>query len=497
MTRKVLLCQPTSYYQGAAWTGDNRFATQYMKTFLSSLGYVVEERPLEDTSTFADSLPAGAYEFVVFPHLRGSGWTTWTSGAGKPVSRFVKGQTPIPVFALGVDQNANALMLANVGAGAIVDSAVARKTRWRDCDWYTVTASFAVTVQAHMTQYRVLQTDATGANPVAWRYRGENGWVYVQGSQQYQGLYHGLPLLLVEAIEAGHIAPPPRKIQVVIDLDDMPDASVSLTSARIADCERVYAAQQRMRMPSTWGLQPNYLGNRIGADIRSFIRDRTVDRGGLLYPIVHSGLWFWKDGTKATKDSTFKADIATAVANGYRVGWTPEMLDQWGYFYANNNAYDQETFELASPETAIWCDPNNTVPKPGYGWMVARLDQFGGNNSEGYGVPRISTIGQRANVRGIRFIGSHTSMSSAQVSLDFDDGSTGSAVAANHWARVFCEAGVRRCAVYIHGSNCWDGHDGGNAPGTRWLESLADLYQAGMHMVVEYVHGAALVGSPA
>jgi len=467
-----------------------------MKSWLVGMGYSVDERPLVDTSTFADSLAAGTYEFAVIPHCRGAYWTTWISGAGKPVSRLIKGQTPVPVFVLGVDQNNNALMAANVGAGAWDGAAFARKTLWRGASWYMTTAAYTVIQQAHMQQLNVLQTAASNGQPVAWRFRGANGWVYVQGGSQYGGRSHGLHLMLAEAIEAGHINPPPRKHRLVIDLDDMPDVSLP-TSGRLADCERVYAAQQRMNLPSPWGLQPNGWANgRVLPEITEFIRARTIDRGGLLYPIVHSGLWFWKDGSKATKDATFKADIATVAGFGLRVGWTPSMVDQWGYFYANNNAYDAETFELASPETAIWCDPLNAIAQQGYGWKVARLDTFGGNNSEGYGVPRQSAAGQRAGARGVRFIGSYTSLGSTTYSMNYDDGSTGSTTAVNMWASMFAEAPTRRCATYIHGSNCWDGHDGGDAPGSRWLESLADLYQAGMHRCVQYVHGLSMANEP-
>jgi hypothetical protein len=317
--------------------------------------------------------------------------------------------------------------------------------------------------------------------------------VYVGCGQQNNGIGHALHLLMTEAIEAGHIQPPPRKHKLVIDVDDMP-AGDSATSIRLADCERVYAAQQKMNMPCAWGLRPeDWVGNRVPQDVSAFIAARTADKGGLLYPIVHSGLWYWKTGTKAEKEALFLANIATISVAGIRTGWTSSMVDQWGYVYVNNNAYDEQTMELGSPEVATWCDPAGLVAKAGYGWKVARLDTFNVINNEGYGVPKVSSAGLRASVRGIRLIGSWTGMGSSDYAVNFDDGGAGGIIAANSWSGMFTQCGMRRASHYIHGQNCFDGHDSGDAPGTRWLESLGDLYRAGMRQVVQYVHGSELV----
>lgn len=490
--RTVLLCQPTAYYQGVNWTNNYSLATQYLKSWLSSMGYQVDERPLEDASTFASTLTAASYEFIVIPHLRGASWTTWSSGSDKPIGQMLKGNVPITVFALGIDQDNNALILANVGAGPKAVPSSNSKVLWRNCDWYMPRTAYSITQQAHMGSLGILQTDGTGAYSVAWRYHGANGWVYVQAGQQYNGIGHSLHLLMVEAIEAGHILPPPLKHRLVIDVDDMP-AGDTATSIRILDVERVYAAQQRMKMPCSWGLRPeDWVGKRVPPEVTQFIAARTADKGGLLYPVVHSGLWYWKDGTKSEKQALFFADLATFVAANIRVGRSDSMVDQWGYMYVNNNAYDEETFQLASPETAIWCDPTNSVVKTGYGWKVARLDTFNAINNEGYGVPRTSSAGLFSTVRGTRLIGSWTSMASSDVSVDFDDGGAGGIIAANSWSGMFTQCGMRRASFYMHGQNCFIDHDGGNAPCTRILESFASLYEAGMHKVVQYVHGSEL-----
>lgn len=489
--RKVAVVAPRLAFEGAEWTASYRGSTMSIYALLERMGYDVELLPLDDASTIFDD-GALRYEFVVWPHAAHAGlWTTWTSGAGKPISKLLKGETAIPVFAVGAYSNNNAVLVANTGAG-VCDTATSRKLRWRGATWYMPSVSaYTVVQQAHMGNLATWQTDSAGG-VTGWLYKGARGWVYIaSGFNGALGDCNSLPLMLAEAILRGHIAEPPRRISATVDIDDFPASDGINGTTTVADLARVYAALQVMQMPCSFGIRPEDItARRQTAELSEWVSARTADKGGLLYPVVHNGNWFWKDGTKATKDAAYRADIATVTGAGIRVGTDARQLNAWGYTYANNNAWDELSHQLGQPGVDYTASTDGYSSISGYGWRVCRLDALGGNNSASIGEP--AEAHASTWYRGVRLVASNSHVASASKALDFDDGSTGQAAIALQCARVIRYGFCHGMPFYIHGQNCYDGHDGGDAPGTRWLELMAGVHAAGLSSVVEYTHGSAL-----
>lgn len=457
---------------------------------LTTMGYKVDLLAVQDSASVLMDDIGARYEFVVIPNVDGTAsWTTWTSGAGKPIGRTLKGASPIPVFVCGVRMPSDTKIDAAIGAGARSAEAQ-RAVQWRGVTWYQYCGTYTLTNQSHMSNLETLAYGATQADAVMWRFKGSGGWVYASAGTNHTGEYSLLMHMMAEAVMAGHIKAPPRKLPLVFDFDDMPDCYGGAQT--IADMERLYSAQQRLSMPCAWGIRCDDIPlNRMPVAMSDWVAARTADKGGLIYPITHSGAWFWKDGAKSVKDTKFRDDIALCNSRGIRVGWTADQTDQWGYYYFNTNSFDQLTLELASPETAYWTSPDNKSSRAGYGWAVARSDKLDGINNKSIGEITYLTRGTTWH-RGVLVVGAWSPFGAGTKSLDFGDGASGTTTASQSCNRLlgYSHGGIG--AMYLHGSNTYDGHSGGNAPGTRLIEVLADNYQAGLRNVVQFVHGSEL-----
>lgn len=491
--RRVAVFCPVGGFSGSNWSVTFAKPTMQMYSMLLRMGYDAEILPLDDASTIMDS-GAKLYEFAVYASTSHSSlWTTWTSGVGKPVSRLLKGETAIPVFAIGCSSSNNAVLLANIGAG-VRDTEINRKILIGDekMPWYAVsTGSYAVTVQSHMGSFTTIATDSTETGKVAWAYTGAKGRVYVSAGFNGTGDGNLFPFLFGHAIADGVVSYPPKKLQTVIDIDDMPACDGGATGIMtLQDLQRVYAAMQTLGMPCSFGIRvEDITAGRQSPDLSRFVSDRTADKGGLIYPIVHNGNWFWKDGAKSVKDANYKADIAVASGAGIPVGSDASRLNGWGYMYFNNNAFDEDTTQLGQDLTVFSASVDDLSVKAGYGWSVIRADVLGGNNTEGIGEP-VEVFGKTLH-RGLLAVASHNHISSSQKSIDFDDGSTGTALISLQCARFIRYTMAYGVPFYIHGQNCFDGHDSGDAPGTRWLELIAGHWPR-IETFTRFVHGAAL-----
>lgn len=492
--RRAAVIGPRLGYAGSEWTTNYSKSTMSMYSMLLRMGYDAEILPLDDASPLLDS-GAKTHEFFVWPHTAHSGlWTTWNSGSGKPIGRLVKGETAIPLFCVGVTSSNNATLLANLGAG-VRDTETYRKilVGVNSLPWYAANVgSYTVTVQAHMGSFKTIATDSTASGKTAWAFTGAKGRVYVGAGFNGSGDSNSFPILFAEAINEGVVSAPPRKLKTVIDIDDMPACDGGATGVMtLADLTRVYAAMTALSMPCSFGIRVEDISaGRQSAALSTFVIDRSFDRGGLIYPIVHNGNWFWKDGTKSTKDAAYRADVAVAIGAGIKVGTDSSQLNAWGYTYFNNNAFDEETTQLGEPDKSCAASVDNLSIKSGYGWKVIRADALGGNNTEGFGEPA-AVFGQTWH-RGIRVVASHNHIGSASKAIDFDDGAAGTTLIALQNARLINYSLAYGMPYYIHGQNCFDGHDSGDAPGTRWLEMVAGLYSYGLSNFVEFVHGSAL-----
>jgi hypothetical protein len=260
---------------------------------------------------------------------------------------------------------------------------------------------------------------------------------------------------------------------------------------------RAYAAMQAMSLPSAFGIRTEDIQNSFFTpEMTAWLSSRTADKGGLLYPIVHRGTWTWAAQTKSAADALQRFDISLSSGAGIRVGSDDGQLNAWGYTYANNNAFSEGSAQLGQPGTHFTASPSAQAIQAGYGWQVIRAFQLGGANTASIGAPGYESFGE-CWYRGIRVVDSTYQMTDAQKSLDFDDGSTGSTQVAFQFARLFNDTLGAGMPLYLHGSNFYDGHDGGNAPGARWLEMLAGIYSKGLNQVCVMAHGSVLAAEPA
>ena len=474
---RAAVAVPRLGFAGADWT-IHAPVTMNAYSMLLRLGYDAELLSLDDTSAIFDG-GERIYDFLVWPHANHGGlWNTWTSGSGRPISRMCKGETQMPVLVIGVTSNNNATLLANIGAGPR-DTEGHRKVLFGGVPCYMIAGAYTVTQQAHMNNYSVWATESTATTPVAWTYTGASGPVYVIAG--FQNIT-GLALALVKAISDGVIDAPPRRARAVIDIDDFPDCSGSPSVQTVADMDRVYSAISRADMPISMGIRPEDIAaGRQSAAINTWISQKPY----LLYPIAHSGNWLWKDGAKTVKDAAYRADLSTMEGAGISAN-----ADAYGYYYFNSNAFDEETVQLAQQAKNYLASPSNGAATTGYGWKVIRADVLNATNTEGIGEPQ--SVYGFCYQRGARIIHSYNHISSTNYSINFDDGSTGTTAISLQINRFIEHCICLPGAFYIHGSNCYDGHGGGNAPGTRWLELLAGLYEYGLNAIVQFVHGSDL-----
>jgi hypothetical protein len=496
--RRAAVIGPMMAYSGAEWATNYAAPTMASYAMLKRMGYDAEILPLYDSSPILDSGDK-THDLFVWPATAHAGlWSTWTSGSGKPIGRLVKGGTAIPLICLGVTSNNNATLLANIGAGDR-DTETYRKIVFSSdsASWYVPNAgTYQVTQQAHMSDFRTIATDSALAGKIAWSYRGSAGRVYVAAGFNGANDCNMLPLILGEAVSDGVIDAPPRKVKVVLDIDDMPACEGGAVGIMtLSDLSSVYTELQAMQMPCTFGIRvEDITAGRQQSAISAFVSQRSVLAGGLIYPIVHNGNWFWKDGTKAVKHAAYTSDISVARGSGISVGSDANQLNAYGYTYFNNNAFDEETTQLGQPGSSASASTDNRTRSAGYGWRVIRADGIGGLNTETIGEPS-SVFGVTLH-RGIRIVASHVHISASDKSVDFDDGSTGTAKAALQCARFFHYSLCYGMPFYFHGQNCFDGHDGGNAPGTLWLRLLSGMWTKRLSNVMQFVHGSALRDEP-
>ncbi|MBK9075457.1 MAG: hypothetical protein IPL77_10870 [Flavobacteriales bacterium] len=489
--RKVAIVVPSNFFASGTWVSSYSKPWRMIYGMLTRMGYDVDVLAPSDTSTIFDGT-ARRYEFIVMPHLQASAaWATWTSGPGKAIGRIAKGEGAAPVFILGISQSANSAIRAATGADAIVDALGNKRTTIGGGLLYVNNSvGYGITAQGHMTSYEALGTITASGSVAAWRFRGTAGWVYCNAGYVASGTGSALPVLLGLAISAGHIEEPPRKLAAVIDIDDCPDCSGSGGNGTqtVADLNRIYTAMTTLQMPCSFGIRPEDIDSgRMPTAVSAWVAARTANHGGLLYPIEHEGSWYWKDGTKAVKDAAYRASIPTITGVGINVGTDAAQVNAWGYTYFNNNACDLETLELGSPETSYLASPTEVVRQAGYGWQVVRLDARGVNNTECPGEPEyVFGVGRQ---RGTTLAASATAIASSEKTIAYTDDGAGTQRLGLQLGAFQNQCLAHGTHMYIHGSNCYDGHDGGNAPGTAFLESLASVWGY-MGRVVEFKHGA-------
>lgn len=142
---------------------------------------------------------------------------------------------------------------------------------------------------------------------------------------------------------------------------------------------------------------------------------------------------------------------------------------------------------LGSPETSYLASPTEVVRQAGYGWQVVRLDARGVNNTECPGEPEyVFGVGRQ---RGTTLAASATAIASSEKTIAYTDDGAGTQRLGLQLGAFQNQCLAHGTHMYFHGSNCYDGHDGGNAPGTAFLESLASVWGY-MGRVVEFKHGA-------
>lgn len=448
------------------------YQTRYrsVRAALNKLGYAVDKYVIDNTSTFGQGaeIPA-TYDFIVLP------WVSATSfDYTSPCAGLLTGAAYVPVFALGCDIAGAGTpdMQRTCGTAYGVDTTTNyRPFTWRGNTFY----AYARSVIADPT----FGTDITALNSLIvtpaefsmWRRPGSRTRVYYESTFK-AAEYHMLPFLMQEAVNDGAIAAPRFRIGVTVDLDDMPDMSGgSLPNNTIDDMTQAYAVMQQYGWPIYWGLQTNIWAS-ITAAQRQFIEERSPDKGGLIYPLNH-GIGYVATSGKAALNTNIQNEFTNLDAASIPTG-TGTSRNNFGFRYHAQNGLDQAGVQLSTRETDYTASPGNNVLQAGFGLKVMRLNYADGTSGKIYGHPYREVC--RMESRSITMVASDNPYDPTIFSITRD--TVPGALDTNRWGnlhnRIFTGA-LFNVILYVHGSNCYNNHDGGNNWGVTMLNDVGGL----------------------
>lgn len=449
-------------------TYQNRYRS--VRACLKKLGYAVDKFVIDRTSVFgqASDIPA-SYDFIVIPFVSANAFDYTDACAG-----LLTGAAYVPVFALGCDIAGSGTpdMQRTCGTAYGVDTTTDyRPFTWRGNTWYAYARSLVAdpTFGTDVTPLNSLIV--TPAEFSMWKRPGSRTAVYYEGS--FKGAeYHMLVMLLQEAINDGKISAPPKRLGITIDVDDMPTMSGgALPNNTIDDMQRVYDVQLQYNWPLYWGLQNDTWAN-ITTEQREFIAARSPDVGGLIYPLNH-GISYVATSTKAALNTNIQAEFAQLDAASIPTG-TGVTRDNFGYRYNPSNGLDNAGVQLCTRETDYTASPNNNVLQAGFGLKVMRVNYADGTSGKIFGNSmREAGIMQSHSVR---LIGSDNPYDPSIFSIART--TTVGVLSTQRWGnlhnRVITLA-YFDAILYIHGSNCYNAHDGGDEWGTILLRDFGGL----------------------
>lgn len=417
-------------------------------------GYTPVVRTVTATATTQyDTLTTDDYAFCIVPRLRSTG--SWTGSS--ELYQFFDGSLGIPTFVLSVNSSGVSAIHDRLGAdNPATSSPTSEKLTYGTNTIYSSCIPHPIDSESDVD---IFVEDSSG-DAVVWRLNGATSSVYVDSSDIVgTQIFTLFPIMLQEAINNGDVQVPPTKANLTFDLDDFPDATTTL-----ADAEALHSVLDSYGIPCTIGVNPA-LGDTVDSTIYEYISSRTYLNGGVFYPIVHN-----------TTSGFFTGNYATTQTNYVGAGGVPYLQSNinsgitnnvGGYSYFVNNYLSEGAFQALRD----------------YGVRVFRLDE---NAAQPYG-GFVEPIGAypRTGVPTALFVGSTSSLN-LDTSLTVDGATEISRFTL--LSGDFIGYGAYGGQVpYMHGTNFYDDHDGGNAPGLRFMSLFAET-MAACSDVVQWAH---------
>lgn len=443
MTRKALILTTHSASTLAGFVESYKYA----RDVLTRMGYQVDTMAPLSTSTWLSDFETSTkgYEFVVLCRLD-SAWTT------TQIQTLGNGKAQCPVFILGM-RNALAEFSSQLGLTRVAAAGYLWATvsvNGRTFDYPAYGAQYTIDPAFATKTFPLAWNTATPANGIAWKFVGLNNNTYIDT----EGLTGGmLPLLMQQAITDGKISPPPRKIPIATDIDDLPDLDFY---TNLGECTAIYNLQLAYQMPITWGFVPNTgTLNNFGQDVIDFIKARTPDKGGLIYLIDH-GADDWRADT-ATISANYETWMTNMQSLGLSTGYTTASRDNWGYRYFNVNQLGDSGMQLIA----------------GYGHKVVRASVAKTDGTTKASRTSETDLGAQYS-RGVKVVPGSNTISSTVKTLD-------QVVDLTSFATHMNLAFSRACRVpfisYLHGKNFYAAPNG-NQPGLVIIRALGEICTA-------------------
>ena len=425
-------------------------ANTTVKRILERLGYsitvVTDENNIE---TIFSTLTLSDYDFMVIPNPQTS--AKWAAGGS-----YWDGTSGLTCFVLGPVISGAVKFRDSFGADTNTGAAQL-KWKWRGFDVWGHGADYTLNASLDTTVF-VQEDSARGTGIKSWRLNGASSNVYVDSSGFNTGTHTFFTYLLQEAVDAGDIPKPPKRIPVYLDIDDFPT-----TKSTVQDVTNVYTLMTTYNIHITWGLTvgPTFNDTDAAAYMLS------VQDSQYVHLIDHDGS-FTFDGTIANIDTNYRAAISTLQGVGYNVGVDSTDDNFSTYRFFNTNLFDENGLMLMTPKTSIVADPLGATVMKGYGYKTARTD-VGNTTANNIGEPG-RTKGTMKRW-GITILPSSSPLSTTDLSFAYDGDEN-----ANFGNAHYLTLGgglASNTIFYSHMQNFYDGHDTGNMPGYYMFEFLA------------------------
>lgn len=445
-----------------------------VEALLLKMGYEVDIQFLIEGSTWLAEFERvdWGYDFIVF--FKGTfGWNA--SDVGQVI---LTGEAIIPTFCMGLSLTDTNSTIRSIGVNRVATASNKVVTHKRHSTQFKyVVNTFQYEVAPTRVNDITILTEVD--DPAASTYtvfnqaklKGTNTTVYVDVGS---GSSANFPMLYQEALNDGLVPRPRYRLQGAFDIDDYPDSTNTL-----ADLEATYAIQEQFNLPITYGIisDTGSIGN-VDQSLYDFIAARQPNKGGLIYPIDHAGSDFW-DSAYATIESNYQTSLTNMRSVGLRCGDNAPLYDNsWGYRFFNNNAVNGDGARIAEK----------------YNFGVLRLAngiKSSGVTDKWLGTPTTTNnlAGHVFSIhRGMLLCGSGSFMGTGDISLDITTDASTFAPSLNHWFLSLSDLLI----PFVHGSNFYDAHDSGNAPGNVLLRQIGHCSQW-MKDIVDFVHPSAFM----
>ncbi len=465
---KVLLAYADAGHYSAQFSTHGNLVFNQLK----ALGYQVDLQVLDADAAIYTTLQSDAtiYDFVVV--VEGSGIGT----ASALVLDVLGGSLVVPVFHVYNIQSGNFSFFGHGLEQGTITSGAYRACTWEGndlplfCETRQISSTSSGNGPFSAGDYETLISDNVTGEIVAARYTGGSGSsVYMDAAASPAG--NTLFILMQYAINNGEMPAPPRKGLIMMDVDDMPDINSTQT-----DVDNMISDYATFRIDITWGVDAANMNNNPDSMWAS------IEAAGI-HCIENSESW---DDTKSNIDTFYRANIVNMQAKGLTTGFDLAGIDSFGYHNFESNQIGDNGLQLGSPYNAEFCSVSGTTRQNGYGFKTIRLTV--GDHAMAVDTPQLASPKDQREItinRGTAFLQGGSSITSGDLDLPY-------LANLDQYALQSIKLGIVEAAAYnkisyLHGTNFYDGHDGGTAPGLKVYEIMGNVVSF-CASILEFAH---------